>query len=146
MALDRLDRRILDELQRHGRLSWTELGERIGLSTSPCAERVRRLERQGVILGYHAQVDPAALGLGPLLFIELTLSCQSDEVFDRTRQALRILPGVLECHLVAGGFDYLVKARVADMAAGRALLGRVLAALPVPAQARSYVALEDLKS
>ena len=98
-----------------------------------------------MILGYHAQVDPAALGLGPLLFIELTLSCQSDEVFDRTRQALRILPGVLECHLVAGGFDYLVKARVADLAAGPALLGRVLAAVPVPAQARSYVVLEDLR-
>lgn len=143
--LDRLDLKILDELQRNGRLSITELGERIGLSTSPCSERVRRLERQGVITGYHARVNPQALGKGLLVFVELTLSSKSEEVFETVRQELLHMPEVMECHLVSGSFDYLVKARLQAMANYRDLLGSILRKVPVPAQSHSYVVMEEVK-
>lgn len=143
--LDRIDRRILDILQREGRISMTELGERIGLSTSPCAERVRRMERSGVITGYHARVDPKALGRTLLVFVEITLSAKSGEVFDAVRKALLHMPEVMECHLVSGSFDYLVKARLAAMADYRELLGSLLDKLPVPAQSHSYVVMEEVK-
>lgn len=145
MELDRLDLRILDELQRDGRLSLTELGERIGLSTSPCAERVRRLERSGVITGYHARVNPGVLGRGLLVFVEITLSAKSEAVFETMRRELMHMPAVLECHLVAGNFDYLVKARLQAMSDYRELLGDILHKLPVPAQSHSYVVMEELK-
>ena len=143
--LDRLDLKILDELQRDGRLSLTELGDRIGLSTSPCAERVRRLERQGVITGYHARIDPQAVGMGLLVFVELTLSSKSGEVFEAVRRELLHLPEVLECHLVSGSFDYLVKARLGGMADYRDLLASILHKIPVPAQSHSYVVMEEVK-
>jgi Lrp/AsnC family leucine-responsive transcriptional regulator len=143
--LDRLDLKILDELQRDGRLSITELGERIGLSTSPCSERVRRLERQGVILGYHARIDPLAVGKALLVFVEITLSSKSQEVFEAVRRELQHIPEVMECHLVSGSFDYLVKARLGAMADYRELLGSILKKIPVPAQSHSYVVMEELK-
>jgi Lrp/AsnC family leucine-responsive transcriptional regulator len=116
--LDRLDRRILDILQREGRISMTELGERIGLSTSPVAERVRRLERERVITGWYARVDP---------------------------RALLHMNEVLECHLVSGSFDYLVKARLSGMEDYRGLLGDILRQIPVPCQSHSYVVMEEVK-
>lgn len=143
--LDRTDRRILDVLQRQGRISMTELGERIGLSTSPCAERVKRLERNGVITGYHARVNPQALGKGVLVFVEITLSQKSGEVFERARRELLAMPEVMECHLVAGNFDYLVKARLQDMSEYRGLLGDILAKIAVPVQSHSYVVMEEVK-
>ncbi|HMT17544.1 MAG TPA: AsnC family transcriptional regulator, partial [Ottowia sp.] len=85
LKLDRIDRAILEELQRDGRLPITELAQRVGLSTSPCSERVRRLEREKVILGYHARVDPEALGRGLLVFVELTLSSKSSQTFEAVR-------------------------------------------------------------
>ncbi|MEN9996627.1 MAG: Leucineresponsive regulatory protein [Pseudomonadota bacterium] len=109
--LDRIDRKILDILQRQGRISMTELGEQIGLSTSPCAERVKRMERQGVITGYHARIDPKALEKPLLVFVEITLTTKSGEVFDKVRNQIANMPEVMECHLVSGSFDYLVKAR-----------------------------------
>lgn len=143
--LDRTDRRILDVLQRQGRISMTELGERIGLSTSPCAERVKRMERNGVITGYHARVNPQALGKGVLVFVEITLSQKSGEVFERARRELLAMPEVMECHLVAGNFDYLVKARLQDMSEYRGLLGDILAKIAVPVQSHSYVVMEEVK-
>lgn len=144
-ALDRTDRRILDVLQRHGRMSMTELGEKIGLSTSPCAERVKRLERSGVITGYHARVAPQALGRSLLVFVEITLAQKSGEVFDRVRKELLGMPEVMECHLVSGSFDYLVKARLHNMSEYRDLLGDILARVSVPAQSHSYVVMEEVK-
>lgn len=143
--LDRTDRKILDELQRDGRLTMTELAARIGLSTSPCAERVRRLERAGVILGYHARVNPEALGRPLLVFVELTLSSKSADVFEKMRCELLAEPRVLECHLVSGPFDYLVKARLSAMREYRDLLGQILRKVPVPAQSNSYVVMEEIK-
>ena len=144
-SIDRIDRKILDQLQRDGRISMTELAQQVGLSTSPCAERVRRLERSGVIQGYHARVNPEALGRGLLVFVELTLASKSAAVFDAVRQALLLEPRVLECHLVSGTFDYLVKARLSAMREYRDLLGQILRKMPVPAQSNSYVVMEEIK-
>lgn len=143
--LDRLDRKILDALQRNGRITMTELGEQIGLSTSPCAERVRRLERQGVITGYHARVNPQAIGRTLLVFVEITLTSKSGEVFEAVRREMLYLPEVMECHLVSGSFDYLVKARLYAMSDYRDLLGSILKKIPVPAQSHSYVVMEEIK-
>ena len=144
-ALDRIDRKILDILQREGRLPITELAQRVGLSTSPCSERVKRLEKTGVITGYHARVSPEALGKPLLVFVEIKLSSKSADVFDKVRKELLHMPEVLECHLVSGGFDYLVKARLRGMGEYRHLLGDILKALPVPAESHSYVVMEEVK-
>lgn len=143
--LDRIDRRILNLLQRHGRMSMTELGEQVGLSTSPCSERVKRLEKQGYISGYHAHVNPAKLGRSLLVFIEITLSQKSPQIFEAVRRELAHLPEVLECHLVSGSFDYLIKARLGAMPDYRELLGLILKKIPVPAQSHSYVVMEEIK-
>ena len=143
--LDRTDRRILDLLHRQGRLSMTELGEQIGLSTSPCSERVKRLERAGVISGYHAHVDPARLGRSLLVFIEITLSQKSPQIFEAVKREVGLMPEVLECHLVSGSFDYLVKSRLRAMGEYRELLGAILKKIPVPAQSNSYVVMEEVK-
>jgi Lrp/AsnC family leucine-responsive transcriptional regulator len=143
--LDRLDRKILDILQAEGRISNTELAQRVGLSMSPCSERVKRLERNGVITGYHARLDPDALGRPLLVFVEITLSSKSADVFERVRNELMLMPEVQECHLVSGSFDYLVKARLAGMDEYRNLLGAMLKKLPVPAQSQSYVVMESVK-
>ncbi len=143
--LDRIDRKILDILQRQGRISMTDLAEQISLSTSPCSERVRRMEREGVITGYHARIDPTALGKTLLVFVEITLSSKSGDVFDKVRQELLHVPEVMECHLVSGSFDYLVKARLRGMSEYRHLLGDLLKKLPVTAASHSYVVMEEVK-
>ena len=143
--LDAIDRRILALLQHNGRLTMTELGEQVGLSTSPCSQRVKRLEAQGVITGYHARVNPAALGRSLLVFVEITLAQKSEQIFKKVRDELQNMPEVLECHLISGSFDYLVKARLAGMSEYRSLLGSILQQMPVPAQSNSYVVMEEVK-
>ncbi len=143
--LDRIDRKILEELQREGRLAMTELASRVGLSPTPCTERVRRLEREGVITGYHARVDPHALGKSLLVFVEIKLSVKSGDVFDRIRKEMMFVPEVMECHLVSGDFDYLIKARIGEMGEYRQLLGNILLKLPAAVESRSYVVMEELK-
>ena len=143
--IDRTDRKILDILQRQGRISMTELADQIGLSTSPCTERVKRMERDGVITGYHARLSPVALGKTLLVFVEIKLASKSDEVFEKVRKELLHVPDVQECHLVSGGFDYLVKARLGGMSEYRRLLGDVLKKLPVEAESHSYIVMEEIK-
>jgi Lrp/AsnC family leucine-responsive transcriptional regulator len=143
--LDRIDRKILDVLQREGRISMTELAQQIGLSTSPCSDRVKRLERDGVITGYHAKLNPKHLGKTLLVFVEITLAAKSEEVFDKVRKELLHVPEIQECHLVSGSFDYLVKARLGGMDEYRRLLGNILKKLPVAAQSHSYVVMEEVK-
>ena len=143
--LDRIDRKILEILQRQGRIPMTELAQQIGLSTSPCTERVRRMEREGVITGYHARIDPQVIGKTLLVFVEITLSSKSADVFDKVRTELLHVPEVMECHLVSGGFDYLVKARLRAMSDYRRLLGDLLKKLPVSAESNSYVVMEEVK-
>ena len=143
--IDRIDLKILKKLQRHARITHTALANEVGLSVTPCKERVKALEAAGVIQGYHAKVNPAHLELGLLVFVEITLTRTSTDIFDAFRQAVIDLPQVLECHLVSGNFDYLVKARVADMAAYRQLLGETLLTLPGVSDSRTYVVMEEVK-
>src|ERR1700739_1100910 len=125
-GLDKLDRHILRILQREGRISMKDLGDRVGLSVTPCIERVKRMERDGVITGYYAKVDPVSLGAKLLVFVEITLSQKSAMTFEQFRQAVLRIPEVQECHLVSGDFDYLIKARIREMAEYRKLLGEML--------------------
>ncbi|CAB3671735.1 Leucine-responsive regulatory protein [Achromobacter kerstersii] len=143
--LDRIDLKILDILQREGRISVTELAERVSLSATPCSDRVKRMEREGVITGYHARVNPAALGKNLLVFLEIKLSAKSGDVFDKVKKELLYVPEVMECHLVSGDFDYLVKARLTEMNEYRRLLGEILKRLPASAESRSYVVMEEIK-
>lgn len=143
--LDRIDRKILRILQQEGRISLTELGERVGLSTTPCTERVRRLERERVITGYHARVDPQRVRAGLLVFVQISLAYKSGDIFEEFRRAALRLPNVLECHLVSGEFDYLIKARISEMASYRKLLGSTLLTLPHVRESRSYIVMEELK-
>ncbi|WKE67253.1 leucine-responsive transcriptional regulator Lrp [Gallaecimonas kandeliae] len=144
--LDRIDRNILKELQNDGRLSNVELSRRVGLSPTPCLERVKRLERQGFIQGYAAIINPRYLGSALLVFVEVTLERTSSEVFDQFNLAVQKLDIIQECHLVSGDFDYLLKTRVADMSAYRELLGETLLRLPGVKETRTYVVMEEVKS
>jgi Lrp/AsnC family leucine-responsive transcriptional regulator len=143
--LDRIDKAILRELQRDGRIANVELAKRVGLSATPCLERVKRLEKEGYILGYQAKLNPQKLGYGLLVFVEITLEKTSPLVFNEFKQAVKDLHEVLECHLVSGDFDYLVKARVENMAAYRTLLGETLLTLPGVSESRTYVVMEEVK-
>ena len=144
--LDRLDRKILKLLQEDGRITTVDLAEKVGLSPTAASERVKRLYREGFVLGFRAMLDPKKLGRGLLVFIEVTLDKTTSDVFERFGEAVRRAPEVLECHMVAGGFDYLVKTRVADMAAYRNLLGDVVLALPGVKESRTYAVMEEVKS
>ena len=145
-ALDRTDRRILALLQAEGRISTVELSERIGLSPTSTSERFKRLQREGVVQGFRAILDPQRLGLELLVFVEVSLDKTTPDAFQKFAEAVRRAPEVLECHMVAGGFDYLVKTRVADMAAYRRFLGEILLALPVVKETRTYAVMEEVKS
>ncbi len=144
-SLDRIDLRILQALQRDGRLSNTSLAKEVGLSATPCTERVKSLERHGFIEQYSAMLNPHLLKLGLLVFVEISLLRTSPDVFAEFRDAVIRLPQILECHLVSGNFDYLIKARVADMAAYRRFLGETLLLLPGVRESRTYVVMEELK-
>ncbi|WP_296576403.1 Lrp/AsnC ligand binding domain-containing protein [Phreatobacter sp.] len=144
--LDSVDRKILRLLQDDGRLANVDLAERVGLSPTATSERVKRLTREGIIAGYGARLDPQKLSRGFLAFVEVTLDKTTPDVFDRFAHAVARAPDVLECHLVAGGFDYLIKTRVADMAAYRIFLGEVLLALPGVRETRTYAVMEEVKA
>lgn len=143
---DRIDRSILDALQRDGRLTNVELARRVNLSPPACLERVRRLEKSGLISRYVALLDPVKLGSGLLVFIEVILDRTTPDVFERFKEAVGAMPEVQECYMVAGGFDYLVKARVKDMAAYRDFLGNSLVALPGVRETHTYAVMEEVKA
>lgn len=144
--LDLVDRMILRQLQANARLSNVELSRRVNLSPTPCLERVRRLEREGYISDYVALLEPSKLGSGLLIFVEVTLDRTTEKAFGHFKESVLGLPEVLECHMVAGGFDYLVKVRVSDMEEYRQFLGERLAELPGVRQTHTYVVMEEVKS
>jgi Lrp/AsnC family leucine-responsive transcriptional regulator len=143
--LDAIDLAILDALQRDGRMPNVTLAKTVGLSATPCAERVRALEAAGIIVGYHAQLDAGELDLGLTVFIEIAIDRTSEDAFNAFRTAVMTIPEVAECHMVAGGFDYLLKVLVHDMAAYRRFLGDVLAKVPGIRETRSYAVMERVK-
>ena len=143
-ALDRIDYAILRALQEDGRISNVELSRRVNLSPSPCLERVKRLEGEGYIDSYKAQLNAHKLGMGTMAYIQITLDRTTSDIFDHFKEAVVTIPEVAECHMVAGGFDYMLKLRVSDMDAYRKLLGRIVE-LPGVAQTHTYVVIEQVK-
>lgn len=143
--LDHTDRCILRELQDDGRISNVELSKRVGLSPTPCLERVRRLERSGYIKNYTAILNPHYLDAALLVFIEVTLDRSAADIFDKFNTAVQEIDSILECHLVSGDFDYLLKTRTTDMVAYRKLLGETLLRLPGVEDTRTYVVMEEVK-
>jgi len=146
LTIDATDRRILRELQASGRLSNLELSKRVNLSPTPCLSRVKRLERDGIITGYAAFVNPVALDAAMVVFVEIILDRTTGRVFDDFRDAITHIPQIQECHMVSGGFDYLIKARLNDMAEYREFLGTALVSLPSVRETHSYVVMEEVKS
>lgn len=143
--LDRIDRKILKILQEAGRIANLKLAESVALSPTAVLARVQRLTRDGFILGYEARLDPIKLGAGMLVFIEVLLDRTTPNVFDQFKAAVQVHPEIMECHMVAGGFDYLLKTRSADMAAYRAFAGHVLWQLPGVRETRTYAVMEEVK-
>ena len=143
-VLDKIDLHILAIMQDDARIAMKDLAVQVGLSLTPCIERVKRMERDGVITGYHARVNPQAMGLQILVFVEITLQQKSEKAFDRFRRAMLAIPEVMECHLVSGDFDYLIKARIPEMSEYRRLLGEILHVADA-GQSKSYVVMEELK-
>ena len=144
-VLDRTDRRILECLQADGRISNVQLARKVNLTPTPCIERVKRLERQGYIRGYTALLDPELVDASLLVFVEIDLSHKSPDAFRKFREEARRLTEIMDCHLVSGNFDYLIKARVKDMKAYRRLLGDKILPLPGVSGSRSYVVMEEVK-
>lgn len=145
MELDRIDRRILEVLQRRGRISNAELSEEANLSPSACHRRVQRLERAGIIRDYVALLDPRKMGRPTTVFVEITLSGQADEVLDAFEREVAKIPDVLECHLMAGTADYLLKVVALDTEDFARIHRRSLARLPGVAQMHSSFALRTVR-
>jgi Lrp/AsnC family leucine-responsive transcriptional regulator len=143
--LSKIDKNILRLLQKNGRVSYAELSRQVGLSTTPCMERVKRLEKQGVIKGYTAVINPSYLSAGLVVFVQIRLARKAQGIFSEFREAAIKLEEVQECYLVSGNFDYLIKARVADMPAYRHFLGETLLTLPDVQESTSYVVMEEVK-
>ena len=143
--LDKYDRRILAALQLDGRISYTDLGKKVGLTTTPCIERVRKLERAGYIEGYSARLSAKQLDAGLVVFVQISLDRSSKQTFEEFRLAIQNLDQVQECYLVTGSFDFLVKARVRDMRAYRDFLEEQLLAVPGVYGSTSIAAMETVK-
>ena len=144
--LDRIDLRILQVLQEDGRISNLKLAESVALSPTAVLARVQRLTREGYILGYEARLNPLKLGAGMMVFVEVLLDRTTPHVFEEFQAAVQIRPEIMECHMVAGGFDYLLKTRMADMASYRSFAGSVLWQLPGVHETRTYAVMEEVKN
>ena len=144
--LDRLDLKILDALQEDGRMTNLKLAETVALSPTAVLSRVQRLTKDGYILGYEARLNPAQLGAGMLVFVEVLLDRTTPNVFEAFKAAVQVYPEIMECHMVAGGFDYLLKTRMSDMAAYREFAGTVLWQLPGVRETRTYAVMEEVKN
>ena len=144
--LDRIDLRILRVLQNDGRIPNLKLAEAVSLSPTAVLARTQRLQREGYILGYEARLNPLKLGLGMMVFVEVLLDRTTPNVFDQFKAAVQVRDEIMECHMVAGGFDYLLKTRMADMSAYRDFAGKVLWQLPGVRETRTYAVMEEVKN
>jgi Lrp/AsnC family leucine-responsive transcriptional regulator len=145
MELDSYDKAILRVLAAEGRITATELARRIGLSKSPTQTRLKRLEEGGVIAGYRAMLDPIAMGLAHVAFVEVRLSDTREMALQAFNKAVRLIPEVEQCHMIASRFDYLLKVRTADIQDYRRVLAERISALPHVAATSTYVAMEAVK-
>ncbi len=142
--LDRIDLKILQQLQQDGRMSNLKLAETVALSPTAVLARVQRLTRDGYILGYEARLNAHKLGRGMLVFVEVLLDRTTPNVFEAFKAAVQVRSEIMECHMVAGGFDYLLKTRMADMDAYRTFAGTVLWQLPGVRETRTYAVMEEV--
>src|SRR5262250_2169051 len=145
-ALDRIDRRLLVRLQQDGRAAVSQLAREVHLTVTPTLERVRQLEASGYIEGYFARLNPRRLGLGLLAYVEVSLDRTTPDAFERFKQAMLAHEEVMECHMVAGGFDYLLKVRVRDMESYRRFLGDRIASIRGVQTTHTYFVMEEVKS
>ena len=143
--LDRFDRAILAALSGDGRMPVTELARRIGLSKTPTQARVKRLEETGVIAGYRAVLNPIRMGLANVAYVEVRLTDTREAALQAFNRAVRAVPEIEECHMMAAGFDYLLKVRTGDIADYRRVLGERISTLPHVASTSTYVAMEAVK-
>jgi Lrp/AsnC family transcriptional regulator, leucine-responsive regulatory protein len=143
-TLDQIDLAILAELQQDAKLSNVTLAERVGLTPTPCLERVRRMEREGVIQSYHAKLDANAVGYSLLVFVSIKTRTATARDNDKFAAAVRALPQVLECYMVAGGSDFFIKARVRDITEYRDFYSHQLAELPGVAEIQSYFVIDEV--
>lgn len=144
--LDRIDRKILRTLQSSGRISNVDLASNVNLSPTPCLERVRRLEKDGYILGYRAKLNARLLDQGFTAFVTVNLERTNRDVFREFADKVRSMPEIVDCHMVGGGFDYLLKVRTSDMDSFRQFLGETLSTLDVVSQTRTYFVMEEIIS
>ncbi|MEJ1961279.1 MAG: Lrp/AsnC ligand binding domain-containing protein [Gammaproteobacteria bacterium] len=145
-GLDRVDRKLLVWLQKAGRTSISQLARDVSLSITPTLERVRRLEAEGHIEGYYAHLNARKLGLGLLAYVEVSLDRTTPDAFEEFKQSMLRHDEVMECHMVAGGFDYLLKLRVTDMTRYRVFLGDCIASARGVQQTHTYFVMEEIKS
>ena len=144
-TLDKIDMKIIQLLQLNARMSIADLADKVGLSATPIKERMRRLQDQGVITGYHAKVNPHLIGQGLLVFVEIKLKDKSASLFAEFKRDVLRISQIMECHLVSGEYDYLIKVRMTDIAAYRQMLGDILLQLPAILESRSYIVMEEVK-
>ncbi|EON93552.1 AsnC family transcriptional regulator [Marinobacter lipolyticus SM19] len=145
VELDRIDHAIIRELQKHARITVTELASRVGLSKTPCQVRMRRLEEQGYITGYTALVNQTKLGQSHIAFAQVTLHDTSSQSLTAFNTAVKQISAVEQCHMIAGNFDYLLKVRTRNMAEYRQVLGEQISALPHVLQTSTFVVMESVK-
>ncbi|WIV50051.1 Lrp/AsnC family transcriptional regulator [Marivivens sp. LCG002] len=143
--LDLFDRKILDVVAVEGRISVTELAQRIGLSKSPTQARLKRLEETGVIRGYRALFDPIRLGRDHVAFVEVRLSDTREKALSAFNEACLRIPEIEQCHMIAGSFDYLLKVRTSGMQGYRTVLAEKISLLPNVAHTSTYVAMQAVK-
>jgi len=143
--LDRFDRAILDVLSTDGRISITDLAARIGLSKTPTQARLKRLEKERVITGYRALLDPIRIGRDHVAFVEARLSDTREAALAAFNAAVRAVPEIEQCHMIAGAFDYLLKVRTSDMNAYRRVLAEKISTLPHVSHTSTYVAMQAVK-
>ena len=142
MQVDAIDRKIIHELQQNARISVTDLARRVGLSKTPVAARIKALEEGGLIAGYRAMLSPIKLGLSHVTYVEVRLSDTREAALTRFNTAVRAVPEIEECYMIAGGFDYLLKVRTRNIAEYRRVMGEQISALPHVHATSSYVAME----
>ena len=142
---DRIDQSIIDVLQDDARITLTELANRVGLSKTPCQIRMRRLEKEGFIMGYRALINRARLGARHIAFVQVTLSDTRSTALKAFNQAVGVIKEVEQCHMIAGDFDYLLKIRTTDMDDYRTVLGEKISTLPHVKQTSTFVVMESVK-
>lgn len=144
-GVDQIDRSILAALAKDGRMSMTALAARVGLSKTPVMARVRRLEAEGVITGYRAELSAEKLAQEHIAFVEVRMSDTREKALAAFNEAVRQISEVEECHMIAGGFDYLVKVRTRDIRTYRKVLSEQISQLPYVSSTSTYVSMESVR-